>query len=123
MRHWKIKLDFNSVWHTDTEDELQHERTKWTDPVLFAKRDGIVAIMKTLPQYAQQDQDHPDFDEELWWIVDEMSDVDNTNWFNNVWDGFYDYCDSESIWVDIHKPPKAEKTYEVDGFIMGTVSA
>lgn len=122
MAHWETKLDFNSVWHDEPEDEFQHELSKWTDPMMFAKRDAIVAIMKTLPQYTE-DQDADNFDDEIWWIVDEMSDVDNTDWFNMVWSGFYDWCDANSVWVDIHKRPAEPKTYEVDGFIMGVASA
>lgn len=123
MRNWEHKLDFNEFWHIGEEvDELQHERDRWTDPRLFEMRDGIVSVMKTLPQYTE-DQDSDDFQEEIWWIVDEMSDVTNSDWFNQVWEGFYDWCDSEGVWVDIHKKPEAQKVYEVDGFIMGTVDA
>lgn len=86
-RGWKTYLKIADIWNDE-------------DASLEQKRDVIVERIKELPQYVE-DNDADNFDEELWWIVDELSDVDDEEWFNNVWDAFYDWCDSERVWVEI----------------------
>lgn len=108
---WPHHLDFNGAWHAKADPEVYDSHGKWADPDMYVKRDGIVAVMRSIPWYTE-DQDADEFEDELWWLVDEMSDVDSTDWFHSVWDSFYDYCDEHKIWVDIHRPPMVEVSSE-----------
>jgi hypothetical protein len=83
-RPWKHKLLLADVWNDD-------------DLSLIEKRDVIVARIKKLPMY----DDTGDDDSDLWWIVDELSDVTNEEDFDVVWDGFYDWADTERVWVEL----------------------
>lgn len=91
-RPWNHSLELYDVWKD--EDRSFEER-----------RDVIVERIKAMPLYVE-DHEHEDFDDELWWIVDEMGDTDTEDYFNICWDAFYDWADDMRVWVNIHSPAK-----------------
>jgi len=86
-RGWKCKLRIADLWNND-------------DLPFTEKRDRIVARIKRLPMYDPEGGDQ----EELWWIVDELGDVEDADEFDTVWDAFYDWADAERVWVEIWAP-------------------
>lgn len=84
---WRCKLRIADLW---TNDDLSFTE----------KRDGIVARIRRLPMYDPEGGDQ----EELWWIIDELCDAGNADEFDSVWDAFYDWADTERVWVEIWAP-------------------
>lgn len=82
-RPWNHHLYIGEVWNNE---ELG----------FIEQRDQIVARIKLLPHYSDED----DGDGELWWIVDELADTKNEDEFDSVWDAFYDWADDNRVWVD-----------------------
>ena len=100
---WPHRLDLAETWGADADCDKYDGVGRWSDPAQIAKRDGIVAAMKLLPQYSEEAAEGTgEHDEDLWWIVDEMTDVTYTDHFNQVWEGFYDWADLNGVWVGIH---------------------
>ena len=88
-RPWKRLMNVAAFLNHDVNPEM----------TFTERRDGVVATIKRLPQYKAEEEDQDD-DGELWWIVDEMGDVQNEEEFDLVWDAFYDWADDERIWVE-----------------------
>lgn len=83
-RPWNHKLRLADIWDDD-------------DLPFITKRDAIVARIKKLPMY----DDEGAIDSDLWWIVDELSDVIDEEDFDVVWDAFYDWADDQRVWVEL----------------------
>ena len=81
MRRWEHIVNVTGPFHNDLSFK--------------EKRDMIVAVFKGLPHY-----DEDDCDSDLWWILDELADTRDEDEFDTVWDGLYDWCDSNSVWIE-----------------------
>jgi hypothetical protein len=81
---WKHRLRIADLWNDD-------------DLPFTERRDGIVARIKRLPMYDPEGEEQ----DELWWLVDELGDVEDEDEFNVVWSAFYDWADVERVWVEI----------------------
>ena len=71
----------------------------------YNRRDLIVGRIKMLDLYVE-DYDDDNFDEGLWWIVDEMADVVDEDHFDLCWSVFYDWADAERVWVELWNADK-----------------
>ena len=81
---WDHKLDVSDIFHND-------------DLTLEEKRDHIVARIKAAPFF---DPDDLELDE----LVDELGQVDDTGYFDQVWNAFYDWCDIDKrVWIETWK--------------------
>jgi hypothetical protein len=88
MADWKYKTYLGDVFQDD-------------DMPLLEKRDTLVQRIKSTTWYEAGTRD--DDYSELWWIIDELADVEDENHFNLCWEALYDYCDAELIWLDVWK--------------------
>ena len=79
MPTWKYKLQLADVWRND-------------DLTFIERRDEVVRRIKD-SQFWDED------DTELYDIVDELADTDTPDYFDQVWDAFYDWADAERVWV------------------------
>lgn len=84
MSTWKHKLELSDLFHNE---QFSFEQ----------RRDAIVERIKAQPWYAPAERGD---DDELWWIIDELADTDNADYFDKVWDAFYDWADSVRVWVN-----------------------
>lgn len=80
---WAHKIDVSLYFHND---ELSLEQ----------KRDAIVTHIKASRWFKTADEDS-----ELHSFVDELSDVDDVDWFNGMWDALYDLADYDRVWIKI----------------------
>ena len=100
---WKHLLNVADIWNADDMAFCPTSKEARQIGPPYNRRDLIVARIKMLDQYID-DHGHPDFDEDLWWIVDEMSDVLTEDDFDVVWSGFYDWADVHRVWVELWNP-------------------
>jgi hypothetical protein len=77
---WLHTLTLTDVFHND-------------DLTLEEKRDAIVRRIKAAPWYSEDDDD-------LYWLVDELADVDTDSYFDAVFNAFYDWADDHRVWVE-----------------------
>jgi hypothetical protein len=80
-KRWDHKLNVSDVFNND-------------DLTMEQKRDKIVARIKASAFYKPDDY-------ELDEIVDELSQVDDEDYFDLVWNAFYDWCDIDKrVWIE-----------------------
>lgn len=79
MKQWKYTLRLGDLFHNDA---LTFEE----------KRDRMVARMKAQPWWNK-------FDDETWLGHDLATAADVDEW-DEYWDLFYDWADTERIWVE-----------------------
>ena len=80
-KRWDYKLDVSDVFHND-------------NLTLEQKRDLIIARIKSSAFWTPADY-------ELDEILDELSQVDDADYFDLVWNAFYDWCDvGKRVWVE-----------------------
>ena len=91
---WKNRLNLGDIFQDD-------------DMPLEEKRDVIVARIKASGWYRREIKRDDCCD--LFYIVDELADVDSDDYFNVVWNALYDWCDVDKrVWLDVWSKPKVE---------------
>ena len=83
MNRWAHKLQLGDVFRNEG---MAFEQ----------QRDAIVGRIKRARFYSEDDH-------ELAEIVAELTDVENVDEFDWVWDRFYDWADANRVWVDTFK--------------------
>lgn len=85
MANWQHKLDVSNVFHND-------------DLTLIEKRDQIVARLKAGPWVPTDEDDLYEFE----MLVEELAEVDDEQYFNQVWASIYDWADTDHrLWVNV----------------------
>lgn len=79
---WEHQLDIDDVFH---DDQLTVQQ----------KTDAIVARIKAGDWYAELAEDLAPVLEEL----NDAAEADDVEWWDQVWDAFYDIADAARIWV------------------------
>lgn len=80
LNRWTHRLHLGDVFHND-------------DMTFEARRGAIVRRIKAARFYSDDNWT-------LWSVVDELADTTDPEDFDNVWDAFYDWADSNRVWVD-----------------------
>ena len=80
MAVWKHMLDVSDVFHDD-------------GMTVNEKAAAIVARIMASPFWDEDDLNG------LVAVVEELEDCDEVDWFDAVWDSFYDWADSNRVWV------------------------
>jgi hypothetical protein len=80
MPSWKCTLRLADIFHSEA-----HSFTN--------RRDIIVKRIKALPIY-----DEDDF--AIWEIVENLAETEDVDQFNGWWNEFYDWADSNRVWVE-----------------------
>ncbi len=80
---WLHKLELGDVFH-DEDVEL-----------IPGRRDEIV---KRIRESTFWDPD----DDDLVLTIEELEEVDSVEYFDRVWNYFYDWCDFNRVWVETH---------------------
>ena len=104
-RPWYSLLNLADIWKNDDIPFAPAAKNARLPGPPYNRRDLIVGRIKMLSRYVE-DHEREDFDEDLWWIVDEMSDVQNEDDFDMIWDAFYDWADSHRVWVELWNPER-----------------
>jgi hypothetical protein len=78
-QHWELTIDVSDVFHDD---------------VFLVARDGVVQKIREsgwLSWYEEYD--------ELPQLVEELSETENGDEFDCVWDNIYDIADFDRVWI------------------------
>jgi len=96
MREWKEKLLIGDLWQDEGISDQSRVQGIW-DRISDSDWYGRLSEVDT----------------DLYNIIDEMYDcayvigrgVFDPEWFDGIWDAFYDWCDLNSVWVDLYEGP------------------
>ena len=84
---WDRRINVGDIFHND---DLTFEQS----------RDRIAARIKGSTWYTAEGEDS-----ELWALVDELADTEDTDEFDAVWNGIYDLADFHRVWIDTFQKP------------------
>jgi hypothetical protein len=76
---WRFTLELSDVFHNE-------------DLAFDECRDIIVQRVKEAPFYDTDDI-------ELIALIDELAEAEDGDYFDHVWDAFYDWADENRVWV------------------------
>jgi len=84
MTKWREVIHLGDVFHND-------------DMTFEQRRDAIVERIKSSHWYQQYDGN-----QKLGFIMDDLEEAEDVDWFDEVWNDFYDIADQELIWIDTY---------------------
>ena len=79
---WLSKINISEAWSSDHLEFPEH-------------RDAIVEAVRSSEIFFGDDDDLND-------ILFELEESEDYDEFNEAWNWFYDWCDENRVWVNIH---------------------
>ena len=79
---WSMTLNLRGIFHNE-------------QMTLEQRRDGIVAAVRA-SRWLHIAQDPEGLEE----VLDELSGVDESGWFDAVWDQLYDHANIDRVWIE-----------------------
>ena len=86
MAVWTATLEVADLFRAYEDAEESHE-------AFFAVRDGLAERIRAASFYDEEDYELVD-------LVEELGDVGDASWFDDVFGRIYDWADDHRIWIE-----------------------